>query len=260
MTCLQAIPCLSLLCNHQRGPDVLFRANYMAKQSNTLTPVAVQNIGPFQILNEETGEILDKYLYIEGAPRTYRFDAKEGVFAIEGVDKVGRTITFQPIAWRIFTDDVLKQGLKQWAEIFFIDEHDCVSTVAFHGYSVDNVLNLIKPLTYARKKLSDVVVTAVAEKKENNKIQPKGTYYIASFTYVLAKPDQVKGFKEYIDTVKLYRRETITAAASYKTIVNVFNPFAPENCGYLAEAGFVKPEQSEDLEVAVGEEAEIETA
>lgn len=232
----------------------------MAKQPNIPVIVASQNVSPFQILDEETGEILDKYLYIEGAPRTYRFDAKEGVFAIEGVDKVGRTLTFQPIAWRIFTDDILKQGLKQWAEIFFIDEHDCVSSVAFHGYSVDNVLNLIKPLTYARKKLSDVVVTAVAEKKENVKIQPKGIYYIASFTFVMAKPERVQELSEFIKTVKLYRRETITAAAIYRTIVNVFNPFTPENCAYLAEAGMTAPEQTEETEESVDEEAQLETA
>lgn len=226
----------------------------MANQPNTSILIAAQNIGPFQILDEETGEICDKYLYIEGAPRTYRFDAKEGVFAIEGVDRVGRTLTFQPIAWRIFTDDILKLGLKQWAEIFFVDEHDCVSTVAFHGYSVNNVLNLIKPLTYARKKLSDVVVTAVAEKKENTKIQPKGIYYIASFSFVMANPERVKELKEYVETIKLYRRETITAGAAYRTIVNAFNPFAPENCDYLAEAGFARSEPVNELEdVPTGE-------
>ena len=232
----------------------------MAKQSNTPALVAAQNIGPFQILDEETGEIRDKYLYLEGAPRTYRFDAKEGVFAIEGVDKVGRTLTFQPIAWRIFADDILKQGLKQWAEIFFIDAQDCVSTVAFHGYSVNNVLNLIKPLHYARKKLSDVVVTAVAEKKENTKIQPKGIYYIATFTFVMANPDRVRELKEFTDTVKLYRRETITAAAIHKTIVDVFNPFAPENCDYLAEAGFASPESTDEAEAVPTEEPDLVTA
>lgn len=226
----------------------------MANQSNTSILIAAQNIGSFQILDEETGEILDKYLYIEGAPRPYRFDAKEGVFAIEGVDRVGRTLTFQPIAWRIFTDDILKLGLKQWAEIFFVDEHDCVSAVAFHGYSVNNILNLIKPLTYARKKLSDVVVTAVAEKKENTKIQPKGIYYIASFSFVMANAERVKELKEYVDTIKLYRRETITAGAAYRTIVNAFNPFTPENCDYLAEAGFVRSEPVDELEdVPTGE-------
>lgn len=231
----------------------------MANQPNTSSLVTAQNLGPFKILDEESGEIRDQYLYIEGAPRSYRFDAKEGVFTIEGTEKVGRTLIFQPIAWRIFTDDILKQGLKQWAEIFFIDQHDCVSAVAFHGFSVDNILNLIKPLHYARKKLSDVVVTAVAEKKENLKIQPKGVYYIAAFTFVLAKPDRVQELKSFVETVKLYRRETITAGANYRTNVNVFNPFAPENCGYLTEAGLSVPEPPSETpdEIAT---VELETA
>jgi hypothetical protein len=241
-----------------RGPDrsagaVSFRANHMANQPSTAAMVAAYNLGQFQIVDEETGEIRDKYLYLEGAPRTYRFDAKEGVFSIEGVERVGRTLSFQPIAWRIFTDDILKQGLKQWAELFFIDDRDCVSSVAFHGYSVENIFNLIKPLHYARKKLSDVVIMAVAEKKENNKIQPKGIYYIANFTFEMAKLDRVNEMNEFVKTVKLYRRDTITALANHTTLVNVYNPFTAENCDYLTE-----PEE-ENTEQPDEESAELET-
>ena len=79
---------------------------------------------PYQKINELTGEVVNKYKYLEGHPRQYRFDAKEGVFNINGTEKLGRTLTFQPIAWRIFTDNILNMGTKNWAEIFFIDDKE----------------------------------------------------------------------------------------------------------------------------------------
>ena len=131
----------------------------------------------YQKVNESTGEVINNtamshFKYLEGHPRQYRFDAKEGIFNINGTEKLGgptngRTLTFQPIAWRIFTDNILNMGTKNWAEIFFIDEKNCVSAVLFHGYSVDNIFRLIEPLFYDDLTLADVVITAVAEKKEN---------------------------------------------------------------------------------------------
>ena len=177
-----------------------------------------------------------QYKYLEGHPRQYRFDAKEGVFNINGSEKLGgpshgRTLTFQPIAWRIFTDNILNMGTKNWAELFFIDEKDCVSAVLFHGYSVDNIFRLIEPLYYDDMTLADVVVTAVAEKKENNKIQPKGVYYIATFSYQLGDPARTAQLKQYAQdrsagAVKVFRQETLTDIANIKTAHNYYNPFA----------------------------------
>ena len=78
---------------------------------------------PYQKIHELTGEVVNngvarRYKYLEGHPRQYRFDAKEGVFNINGNEKLGRTLTFQPIAWRIFTDNILNMGTKNWAETF----------------------------------------------------------------------------------------------------------------------------------------------
>ena len=73
-------------------------------------------------LQELPIEAVRRYKYLEGHPRQYRFDAKEGVFNINGSEKLGRSLTFQPIAWRIFTDNILNMGTKNWAELFFIDQ------------------------------------------------------------------------------------------------------------------------------------------
>ena len=181
---------------------------------------------PYQKVHELTGEVVNKYKYLEGHPRQYRFDAKEGVFNINGTEKMGRTLTFQPIAWRIFTDNILNMGTKNWAEIFFIDERNCVSAVLFHGYSVDNIFRLIEPLYYDDLTLADVVITAVAEKKENTKIQPKGVYYIAQFSYKMADVEQTKELKQFAQEVKIFRQETLTDIANIKTAMNYYNPFA----------------------------------
>jgi hypothetical protein len=167
-----------------------------------------------------------RYKYLEGHPRQYRFDAKEGIFNINGVEKLGRTLTFQPIAWRIFTDNILNLGTKNWAELFFVDEKGCVSAVLFHGYSVDNIFRLIEPLYYDDLTLADVVITAVADKKENNKIQPKGVYYIAQFSYALADPAQTADLKAFVADQKIFRQETLTDIANIKTAMNYYNPFA----------------------------------
>ena len=213
--------------------------------------VAGSPVGPFQVVDTETGEVVDKYLYIPGNPKQYRFDAKEGKFSIHydenNIERLGTSLSFQPIAWRIFSDDILGQGLKKWAELFFIDEADCVSGLLIHGYSVANLERLITPLVYNRIKLNEVVLTVNAVKREYNKTQPKGVYYIASFTYTPADKALTQELSEYVQTIKIYRRETLTEFGKTQVARNVFNPFVD----LLAEAeqGGL-PEETTDQAVA----------
>jgi len=201
----------------------------MAKNNATeTTEAALQpTVKTYQTIDEQTGEVRSKYKYLEGHPRQYRFDAKEGTFAINGTENIGRTLTFQPFAWRIFNDSILNMGPKLWAELFFIDEKGCVSVVMFHGYSVDNIFRLIEPLYYDDRTLADVVVTVVAERKENNKIQPKGVYYIANFSYKIAQDaEKTDELKQLGHDVRIFRQETVTDVATLKTAFNYYNPFA----------------------------------
>ena len=117
-------------------------------------------------------------------------------------------------------------GTKNWAEIFFIDEKNCVSAILFHGYSVDNIFRLIEPLYYDDLTLANVIITAVAEKKENTKIQPKGVYYIATFSYKMADPEVCRVNDAYVRDRRIYRQETLTDIANIKTAMNYYNPFA----------------------------------
>jgi hypothetical protein len=219
------------------------------------TPNAVQIING-ESVDVTRGEVITAenaplFKYLEGHPRQYRFDAKESVFNINGTDKIGRTLTFQPVAWRIFTDNILNMGTKNWVEIFFIDEKNCVSAVLFHGYSVDNIFRLIEPLYYDDMSLADVIITAVAEKKENTKVQPKGVYYIATFSYKIGDATTTNELKQFARTARIFRQETLTNIANVKTSHGYFNPFTngdtpdelPEgSTPYLLPQGDLKPD------------------
>lgn len=191
------------------------------------TMESITGIKSWQTIDKQSGNVISKYKYLEGHPKIYRFDAREGVFSINGKEKIGgpshgRSLPFQPIAWRIFTDSILGQPSKQWAELFFIDEQKCVATVLFHGYSVDNIFRLIEPLYYDDLTLANVVLTATAERKENTKIQKggspsKGVYYIAQFRYELADTDLTKQRQEFAQENPIFRQDTLTDPARFKT-------------------------------------------
>ncbi|WP_018619755.1 hypothetical protein [Spirosoma luteum] len=200
------------------------------------------------MIRETTGEVINKYKYLEGHPRQYRFDAKEGVFNINGSEKLGRTLTFQPIAWRIFNDNILNMGTKNWAEIFFIDEQNCVSAVLFHGYSVDNIFRLIEPLYYDDLTLADVVIEAVAEKKEYTKSQPKGVYYIATFSYKMAAAERSTELKQFSQEIKIFRQETLTDIANLKTSFNYYNPFCHSSTPEALPEGVDYPQVRQAVE------------
>lgn len=184
----------------------------------------VSTVKSYQRLDESTGEVSSKIKYLKGAPRQYRFDAKDGSFNINGEQKIGSSLSFQPLAWRIFEDDILQMGKKKWAELFFVDEKNCVSVILFHGFSVDNLMRLIEPLYYDDATLADVVLTVNTTKKENTKITPKGVYYIAEFTYKAAEAEKVKMLAEFRADHQIYRTETLTDVADVKVSFGYTNP------------------------------------
>ncbi len=188
--------------------------------------VASNGLKPYEVVSSISGEVVDKFKYLEGRPKQYRFDAKEGVFNLGGVDKLGRSLTFQPIAWRLFTDNILNMGTKNWVEFFFVDEKNRVSAVLFHGYSVDNVMRVVEDLYYDDLTFADVVLTAIAEKKETTKDEKKATYYIATFSFKLGEAKTTEALKAYAQERKIYRIETLTDIANHKAVFNYYNPFA----------------------------------
>jgi len=169
-------------------------------------------------LDEASGEVVQvsRFRYLPGHPRQVRFDAKAGQFNINGITPLGSSISFIPLAWRIFSDDILNMGRKLWAELYFADEKGAVCAVLFHGYSVENLYRLIEPLFYDDLTLADVLVTATAAKKETTKDGKKATYYIAEFSYTPTDPAEAQARQDFARDFDLWRAETYTGQADMK--------------------------------------------
>lgn len=170
-------------------------------------------------VDESTGEVqpVPRFRYLPGHPRQVRFDAKAGQFNINGTVPLGNSLSFIPLAWRIFSDDILNMGRKLWAELFFADDKGAVCAVLFHGYSVENLYRLIEPLFYDDLTLADVVVKVQATKKETTKDGKKATYYIAEFSYEPALAEEVAARRDFARDFPLWREETTTATAELRT-------------------------------------------
>ncbi len=186
-------------------------------------------------LDEATGELsqVSRFRYLPGHPRQVRFDAKAGQFNLGGTVPLGSSLSFIPLAWRVFQDDILNMGRKLWAELFFADDKGAVCAVLFHGYSVENLYRLIEPLFYDDLTLADVVVKVTAEKKQTTKDGKTATYYIAQFSYEAADPAEVAARRAFARDFPIWRAETYTGAADLRlqhgyTVPAEDDPTSPE--------------------------------
>ena len=177
-------------------------------------------------VDEATGEVVQvpRFRYLPGHPRQIRFDAKAGQFNIGGVTPLGSSLSFIPLAWRIFQDDILNMGRKLWAELFYADEKGAICAVLFHGYSVENLYRLIEPLFYDDLTLADVLVKVQASKKETTKDGKKATYYIAEFSYEPADAQQVAARRDFARDFPIWRAETYTGAADIRLVHGYTRP------------------------------------
>lgn len=185
-------------------------------------------------VDEATGEVVEtsRFKYLPGHPRQIRADLKAGVFNLNGQEVLGKSLTFIPVALRIFSDNILSMGRKVWAELFFIDKTGAVCAVLFHGYSVENLQKLNASLFYDDLKLTDVELTCTPVKKETEKDGKKATYFICDFSYKPADPAEVQARQEFAEDFDLYREETLTGMAE----VRLLN-------GYRIPEGYQFPEQ-----------------
>jgi hypothetical protein len=189
--------------------------------------------------NEQTGEISFSIKYLTGRPKQYRFNGQTGRFNINGITDVGNGISFQPIAWRIFTENLFARGKnEQWAELFFVDSTNALCSIMFNNSSVQELYNLIEILFYDDLSLSDVVLNITSEKKNFEKDQVKGNWHLAKFQFTLADPAIVAELTEFARSVDIFRADTITETTVYHLVSNtfakVFNPLsAPETPAQL---------------------------
>jgi hypothetical protein len=165
------------------------------------------------------------FRYLEGRPRQYRADAKAGNFNINGGNSIGETLSFTPIAWRFFEDDILQMGSKKWVELFFVDDKKCVSAILFHGYSREHLEKLAQDLFYDDVTLSDVVLTVKFVQKKNEKIKPAATYHIAEFEVEeVVDAQKVRELQEFASKNKIYRLETLSETCLMQAFHNYYIP------------------------------------
>ncbi|TDN39275.1 hypothetical protein E4631_15610 [Hymenobacter sp. UV11] len=194
----------------------------------------------------EDGELTEtsRFKYLPGHPRQIRADLKAGVFNLNGQEVLGKSLTFIPVALRIFSDNILSMGRKVWAELFFIDKTGAVCAVLFHGYSVENLQKLNASLFYDDLSLTDVELTVTPVKKQTEKDGKPATYFIAEFSYAPADPAEVQARQEFAEDVDLYREETLTGLADMR-LVN----------GYRIPEGYQFPEQRAAKQLTTAEAA-----
>ena len=185
-------------------------------------------------VDEATGEVTEtsRFKYLPGHPRQIRADLKAGVFNLNGQEVLGKTLTFIPVALRVFSDNILSMGRKVWAELFFIDKTGAVCAVLFHGYSVENLQKLNASLFYDDLNLTEVELTVTPIKKQTEKDGKPATYFIADFSYTAADPAEVQARQEFAEDFDLYREETLTGMADTRILQ-----------GYRIPEGYQFPEQ-----------------
>ena len=179
--------------------------------------------------------------YIEGHPREYRFNASTGTISVSRKDitKKGESFTIVPIAYRVFTDNIMGYGLRDWVELFFINNDSTICSILLHGYSVQNLMVMNTEMIYDGLKLCDVKLTITPREKTNTAKQSK--YFVAEFDYEELDLVHKNAIESYMPEFPIWNKRTLTGAAELTLSDNYTPPITKE----LEEA-----EVLEELEVA----------
>lgn len=164
----------------------------------------------YEVANEETGEISSKILYAQGLPKQYRFNGQTGKFNIDGETDKGNVLELVPLAWRVFEAELFgRERVDLWAEIFFVDDENCVSAIMFNNTSVQILQKAFAKLVYQRLTLSEVKMKITSEQRKNEKA--KSTYHVAVFEFEKADPDYCQMIQEFALDFQIYRADTVTS-------------------------------------------------
>ncbi|MEM9824154.1 MAG: hypothetical protein AAF985_23920 [Bacteroidota bacterium] len=188
---------------------------------NSLLPSSKTNF-----INPETAELEIKYL--PGSPRIYRFDASRGIFTLAGetnLTKKGSAFSFTPVAYRLFTDDILGYGRKRWAEFFFVNDAGHLCHLMFHGYSVENLLQKTDDLYYDGVNLTQVRLTAKPIEKIKELPEGNNKYFIAEFSYQVLEKEEQQNVQQINKALKIWRKGTLTGDAEIELSIGYAAPF-----------------------------------
>ena len=148
--------------------------------------------------------------YLRGRPRPYRFDASRGILNINGETNVtssGKPFTLIPIAYRIFSDQLFDLSRREWLELYFIDAVGAISIVMFHGYSVEEFMQMSQKLYYEDLGITEIEITVHPQAKESKTSGSK--YFIASFEYKAAPKEYLEIAKAITKGLEIYRADTL---------------------------------------------------
>ncbi|MCY7358402.1 MAG: radical SAM protein [Rudanella sp.] len=136
-----------------------------------------------------------------------------------------KELSFQPFVFRVFEDGLFNRNREPWAELFFVDSFNCVSSIMFNGTTLGELRNVLKKLVYAGQEplsLCDVVLT-VRPEKLTSKTDPTKSWYIGRFCYELATPEMVAQLADYAADYPIYRRDTLKQTANYLAFSESFS-------------------------------------
>ena len=169
------------------------------------------------LVDEKSGEVTIKYM--PGYPRQIRFDASRGMFNVKGeipLTKKGEEITILPLAYRIFSDDILGMGKKAWVEFFFLNNSNQMCALLLHGYSVQNLMRQADEMFYDDVTFCDVALTIKPIEKTSTKQDEQGKfpkYYMCEFGYKKLDKQMLDTLNTAKNGLHIWRVETHTGDA-----------------------------------------------
>jgi len=156
---------------------------------------------------------ITKALYMQGHPRTYRFDAKDGRTKDHNGDsltKSGDPLRITPLSYRMFFAEMFDYSPRTWLEVFFLNAAGQVCSMLFHGYSAQEFELSCAALFYDEAAVNEAEFEIAGMQKEKVlEDGQKAKYFIASFRiHVLPKLLMKKPAAILTALAPIYRAKT----------------------------------------------------
>jgi len=123
----------------------------------------------------------------------------------------------QPLSWRFFSDSLFndkKDGIvREWVELFFIDNKNCLSVISFHKYSAQNLAQKMSKLIYEKAHLGQCKLKISFKEKYAKSNNSK--YYIADFEIEKQDNDLSEIAKAIAHYMPIYRAATLQEMAVF---------------------------------------------
>lgn len=226
---------------------------------------------PYEVQDQETGEVFSKVLYMEGYPQQVRANMKLGQFFIGDDETDGRKeITMIPLAMRSFrgqmfltNEDLEKiakdesgeeyeRSIKNWVEIFWLDKITIEGEEAYMltctlfktwGFTeLKNVLMRPRPIKKkGRLQMAQPIDLSITISTEKSKTA-KGEFYVPKISKVTVNDaETVEMLEAFVADHKLYSienfQQSLRFSDTYQLMGKPFNWHNPvEELKLLADA------------------------